>query len=179
MLCYLDVFSCQFAKEILRYRINTALAEINEVFIQLFAFRWECCPTILAKCGDVGWVGAGKRRAKGCGPGLLKGGGADSFAAAGEGRRCWRLRFRMQRPLRRFAQVCCLVFSLALGADPSETDCREDSSPALFRFGKAAICGGRGPVKGRGGQGVDIRFFACYFLSRQNHRKVMTQSYRA
>ena len=131
--------------------INAAMTEINEVLIQLFAFRWECCPTILAKCGDVGWVGARKRRAKGCGSGLLQGGGADSFDAAGDLRRCWRLGFRMQRPLRRFAQVRCPFFLDCLGgADPAETGCRKASSPAPFRFGKAAICDGRGPVKGRG-----------------------------
>ena len=160
--------------------INAAMTEINEVLIQLFALRWECCPTILAKCGDVGWVGEGRRRTRGCGPGPLQGGGADSFVAAGDVRRYWRLGFRMQRPLRRFAQVGCPISLIAWGgADLAESGCREASSPALFRFGKAAICHGRGPVKGRGRQGVDIRFFACYFSSRQNHRKVMTQSYRA
>ena len=96
--------------------INAAMTEINEVLIQLFAFRWECRPTILAKCGDVGWVGVGKRRAKGCGSGLLQGGGADSFDAAGDLRRCWRLGFRMQRPLRRFAQVRCPISLIAWGA---------------------------------------------------------------
>ncbi len=95
--------------------INTALAEINLELIQLFALRWECRPTILAKCGDVGWVGAGKRRAKGCGSGLLQGGGADGFDAAGDLRRCWRLGFRMQRPLRRFAQVRCPISLIAWG----------------------------------------------------------------
>lgn len=160
--------------------INTALAEINLELIQLFALRWECRPTILAKCGDVGWVGAGKRRAKGCGSGLLQGGGADGFDAAGDLRRCWRLGFRMQRPLRRFAQVRCPISLIAWGgANPAERGCRETPSPAFFRFGKAAVRDGRGPVKGRGRQGVDIRFFACYFACRQNHRKVMTQSYRA
>ena len=95
--------------------INAAMTEINEVLIQLFALRWECCPTILAKCGDVGWVGEGRRRTRGCGPGPLQGGGADSFVAAGDVRRYWRLGLRMQRPLRRFAQVGCPISLIAWG----------------------------------------------------------------
>ena len=95
--------------------INAAMTEINEVLIQLFALRWECCPTILAKCGDVGWVGEGRRRTRGCDPGPLQGGGADSFVAAGDVRRYWRLGFRMQRPLRRFAQVRCPISLIAWG----------------------------------------------------------------
>ena len=49
------------------------MTEINEELIQFSALGWACCPTVRAKCGDVGKVGAGKRMAKGCGGGRVRG----------------------------------------------------------------------------------------------------------
>ena len=140
--------------------INTALAEINEVFIQLFAFRWECCPTILAKCGDAGWVGAGKRRAKGCGPGLLKGGGADSFDAAGGSAQMSAPQVSDAAPLASDYAGMLPGFLPRLGCGAGRNGLTGGFFAGLFSIRQGRDLRWSGARQGEGPTGVDIQFSA-------------------